>query len=68
MSKLTKTIGSLLLLMLVTGCGSNGMKEEEQNDNTLVYGSGEITSINPVLYEHGEINSLLFRGLMKNGE
>lgn len=68
MSKWTKTIGSLLLLMLVTGCGSNGMKEEEQNDNTLVYGSGEITSINPVLYEHGEINSLLFRGLMKNGE
>lgn len=29
----------------------------------LVYGSGDYTSINPALYEHGEINSLLFLGL-----
>ncbi|MDR3225384.1 MAG: ABC transporter substrate-binding protein, partial [Clostridiales Family XIII bacterium] len=31
--------------------------------NTLIYGSGDYTSINPALYEHGEINSLLFAGL-----
>ena len=30
---------------------------------TLVYGSGDYTSINPALYEHGEINLLLFSGL-----
>ncbi|MDR1688749.1 MAG: ABC transporter substrate-binding protein [Clostridiales bacterium] len=30
---------------------------------TLVYGSGDYSSINPALYEHGEINSLLFLGL-----
>ena len=30
---------------------------------TIVYGSGDYTSINPALYEHGEINSLLFAGL-----
>ena len=30
---------------------------------TLVYGSGDYSAINPALYEHGEINSLLFLGL-----
>lgn len=29
----------------------------------LVYGSGDYTSINPALYEHGEINPLIFSGL-----
>ena len=30
---------------------------------TLYYGSGDYTAINPALYEHGEINLLLFAGL-----
>lgn len=29
----------------------------------LIYGSGDYTSINPALFEHGEINLLIFTGL-----
>ena len=29
----------------------------------MVYGSQDYTAINPALYEHGEINTLLFAGL-----
>lgn len=39
--------------------GEAGAPEE----SVLVYGSGGYTSINPALYEHGEINSLIFSGL-----
>ena len=31
--------------------------------NTLVYGSGDYTRINPAMDEHGEINILIFNGL-----
>jgi len=41
-----------------TGCGSTA-----NDTDTLVYGSKDYTSINPALYEHGEINALLFAGL-----
>lgn len=46
--------------LLLTGCGSGGAAS---SDNTLVYGSQDYTAINPALYEHGEINTLLFAGL-----
>lgn len=36
---------------------------EKEDDRTLIYGSGDYTAINPALYEHGEINSLIFSGL-----
>lgn len=40
------------------------ISEDKAKDNeTLVYGSGDYTSINPALKEHGEINSLIFTGL-----
>ena len=44
---------------------SEGKKEEVKaaDNETLVYGSGDYTSINPTLKEHGEINSLIFTGL-----
>lgn len=42
-----------------TSCGSN----IKPDSDTLVYGSGDYTAINPALYEHGEINLLLFAGL-----
>jgi peptide/nickel transport system substrate-binding protein len=32
-------------------------------NNTLVYGSGDYTRINPAMDEHGEINILIFNGL-----
>ena len=69
-------IGVIALSIGVIGCGSkttadseNGkgsevVTEKKEKDNeTLVYGSGDYTSINPALKEHGEINSLIFNGL-----
>ena len=50
----------ILFFSAVGGCTS---KEEESMQNTLVYGSTDYTAINPALFEHGEINSLLFLGL-----
>ena len=48
------------------GCSNNsaGSKDNSStNEKVLVYGSNDYTSINPALYEHGEINSLIFNGL-----
>ncbi len=61
-------IVSLFLGVMMLGACSSGVKNEEDKNQTLVYGSSEITSINPVLYEHGEINGLIFGGLMKHGK
>lgn len=57
--KLTVIIMVLIAVLLLSSCGSNIKKD----DNTLVYGSQNYTAINPALYEHGEINSLIFAGL-----
>ena len=35
----------------------------EESQETLVYGSGDYTRINPAMDEHGEINILIFNGL-----
>ncbi|MBR6823939.1 MAG: ABC transporter substrate-binding protein [Firmicutes bacterium] len=48
----------LLLVFLLAGCGG-----ETAPQNTLIYGSGDYTRINPAMDEHGEINLLLFNGL-----
>ncbi len=61
-------IVSLLLGVVMLGACASGVKTEEGQNQVLVYGSSEITSINPVLYEHGEINGLIFGGLMKHGQ
>ena len=53
------------LTTVLTGCGSDSGKVD---GNTLVYGSGDYTAINPALYEHGEINLLLFAGLTAHDE
>lgn len=36
---------------------------ESSTAETLVYGSGDYTRINPAMDEHGEINALIFNGL-----
>ena len=46
---------AMVITTIFTGCGS----KIEADGNTLVYGSGDYTAINPALYEHGEINLLL---------
>ncbi|MGN0658981.1 MAG: ABC transporter substrate-binding protein [Emergencia sp.] len=64
--KKKKTIALLCVLVVslcsvLAGCG--GEDGKSGSENTLVYGSGDYTAINPALYEHGEINALLFAGL-----
>lgn len=78
-NKYTKKKLSLLLVMTLllgmlalAGCGGNGEGSEggdgSTQGKTLVYGSGDYTAINPALYEHGEINSLIFLGLTTHNE
>ena len=49
--------------LVITGCAGNGENSNIDRSNTLIYGSGDYTAINPALYEHGEINALIFAGL-----
>lgn len=56
---------TLALGILMSGCGE---KKTETDGNALIYGSQDYTSINPALYEHGEINALLFAGLTAHDE
>jgi len=57
------TLALVLILCVFSGC-STGKK-----DNTLVYGSGDYDSINPIMNEHCEIKNLLFDGLVaRDGE
>ena len=59
MKKLTTAALIMFVLFLLVSCESTVNGDEE----TLVYGSGDYTRINPAMDEHGEINSLLFDGL-----
>ena len=56
-----------MILSLMAGCSNGGKGTDTSvkpsDEKVLVYGSGDYTSINPALYEHGEINSLIFNGL-----
>ena len=53
------------VLLAAAACAAPAASQEETqaDGETLVYGSNDYTSINPALYEHGEINLLLFSGL-----
>ena len=46
------------MLLALAGCGNSEVQKTDEK--TLIYGSGDYTAINPALYEHGEINLLLF--------
>lgn len=59
MKKLTTAALIMSVLFLLVSCEGTVNGDEE----TLVYGSGDYTRINPAMDEHGEINSLLFDGL-----
>ena len=61
----------------LTGCGgseeaassgSSGAAAPASTEGALVYASGDYTAINPALYEHGEINALIFAGLTAHNE
>lgn len=50
---------AIAMLLTLTAC----MGDDARDDNTLIYGSGDYTRINPAMDEHCEINVLLFNGL-----
>jgi len=64
-----KHLAILFLILVMTFTSSCGQKPASStapgatSKTTLVYGSNDYSSINPALYEHGEINSLIFSGL-----
>ncbi|MDO4485620.1 MAG: ABC transporter substrate-binding protein [Bacillota bacterium] len=67
LNRITAILAAAIVLCLaaaLSGCGS----DSSIDGNTLVYGSGDYTAINPALYEHGEINLLLFAGLTAHDE
>ena len=51
---------ALTMLLSLTACGT-----KQSNGSTLVYGSGDYDSINPIMNEHCEIKHLLFDSLVK---
>lgn len=60
----TLLLAAILTFSILTGCG-----REEKENTTLVYGSGDYDSINPIMNEHCEIRNLLFDSLVKrNGQ
>ncbi|MCL2096284.1 MAG: ABC transporter substrate-binding protein, partial [Oscillospiraceae bacterium] len=71
MKKIKQITGPFILtllaftIILVSACSGDSIKFDP---SVLVYGSGDYAAINPALYEHGEINSLLFLGLTARDE
>ncbi len=59
--QLAAAILTAAMLLALAGCGNSEVQKTDEK--TLIYGSGDYTAINPALYEHGEINLLLFLGL-----
>ena len=59
-----KKLLSLLLAMLLV-CGLAACSGSAETGNTLIYGSGDYDSINPIMNEHCEIKHLLFDSLVK---
>ena len=59
MKKLLCLVLAMLMTLFMAACGQGGSNA----GNTLIYGSGDYTRINPAMDEHGEINILIFDGL-----
>ena len=53
-------MSAILVLSLFAGCSG-----KDDSKDTLVYGSGDYDSINPIMNEHCEIKHLLFDSLVK---
>lgn len=72
MKKLFAVFLASVMCMSLAACGSSGSGDESSvsdGKDTLVYGSSDYTSINPIMNEHCEIKYLLFDGLMaRDGE
>ena len=67
--KATAVVLALAMILAFSACGGSEEEGGAATDNsTLVYGSNDYTRINPAIDEHGEINLLLFDGLMGHDE
>ncbi len=62
-------------MMVLSSCGAKSKGtaggdglDTNVSTTTLIYGSQDYTAINPALYEHGEINLLIFAGLTSHDE
>lgn len=55
-------LAAILLAAAMAAAPAAGVYAQEDTE-TLVYGSGDYTRINPAMDEHGEINILIFNGL-----
>ena len=53
----------LICVLMILALALANFAYADARSNTLVYGSGDYTRINPAMDEHGEINILLFDGL-----
>ena len=71
---LTLVMAFAVATVLLAGCGSSSEpasssgSSAEASADTLTYASQDYTAINPALYEHGEINALIFAGLTAHDE
>lgn len=72
--KILAVVLTIWIMIFVSGCAADTSSKAPREDksetsstevdnNTLIYGSGDYTRINPALDEHGEINILIFDGL-----
>lgn len=72
--KKMKKFSTLLILccfcLLVSACSQNEPTSSitSNSGTTLTYGSDDYTRINPIIDEHGEINALIFDGLLDRDE
>lgn len=66
MRKVTGIIMIVILAACLAACGNNSGGNFQRDSETLIYGSGDYTRINPAMDEHGEINTLIFDGLTRN--
>lgn len=67
MNKKKVLIGIFCASLWLSGC-AKGQVNESVSSNTLVYASQDLTRIDPIVDEHGEINALLFDGLTAHGK
>ena len=64
LKRLTALLAAALLTLGLAACGTTAAPTSAAGGSVLIYGSGDYTRINPAMDEHGEINLLLFDGLM----
>ena len=60
MKKILCMVLAVLMIVSLAACGGT-----EDKGSTLIYGSGDYDSINPIMNEHCEIKHLLFDSLVK---